>query len=307
MSLGVLFGMLLNKGGVKEVTGLVNYFLVQALRGFFLLIAVLVEVGGVGNVLFFSSPTMFLSLFLGFLGLLIKLGVFPYYLQIVYIFGFLERSQCFILSTYPKVVPMLLMGLLLSYLPLRLVMSVGSLSVLLGRYQRIWTSSVKELFGWSTIRHSGWIVFSLLGRPLFFFFYMGVYRLVISVLWNKYISIQNNYFVRGGAMIMLSKNNVNYLLLIFFILGRFAPFLGFLLKLMVVNWLTVSYGVAGVVVVLVLGLRAVFFYTRMVQFLSSVNRNYYRRRVFVRKLSGFGVVEVVLLGILLRFRGFLFI
>nr|YP_008082979.1 NADH dehydrogenase subunit 2 [Pyura gangelion]CCO25758.1 NADH dehydrogenase subunit 2 [Pyura gangelion] len=264
----------------KGVFSLINYFLVQAVAGVLVLGGVLFEVGFGQNYYFFSCPVLVISFYLLLVGLVLKLGLFPFYLQVPYIFGGLVGGQCFVLSVYPKLIPYLLIGVLVPELDINILMGIAGVLVLVGGYQGIWVSSFQELFGWSTIGHSGWLFLSFLMGYYLFFFYFLVYAVTMYYLWVSFLGGMISFFLGGvlglGGQKMLS---VFYFLLV----GGLAPMGGFLLKLMVVKGMMGSMGVVYSFFLLILGTGSVIFYVRMMQFLYNVNHNFLSLRNLGKK------------------------
>lgn len=147
---------------------------------------------------------------------------------------------------------------------------------------------------WSTIRHTRWLMLVLYSRAMVFFAYFIVYRIVMSLIWKKVFFINKNFFLRRN-FISIGKRNIVVILRLILVLRGFAPFLRFRLKLVVLLRM-INYFIFYILLrILFARLRAAFFYLRVVQFMSSINRNYLRFRVLRVNRIREGNLDVLLM------------
>nr|YP_010845461.1 NADH dehydrogenase subunit 2 [Pyura mirabilis]UPP55929.1 NADH dehydrogenase subunit 2 [Pyura mirabilis] len=269
ISLSVMMMNLFLNTKMKGLTGMINYFLIQAIGGVMLLLMLLLEMGLADNYYFFQCSMMNSMLFIGVGGLLMKLGLFPFYFQIIFVFFTLEGWQCFLLSVYPKLVPfLLLMGLVLLG-GMYLFFFVGLLSILVGSFQGVLSTDLRALFGWSTIGHSGWLILCFYSGIFLFLAYFLYYVMVMSMLWKSMEQTPKNFFLGSG---MASSGMVLFVFMLG--LGGFAPLMGFILKLLLVYELLGFISGWMMISILLCMIGAIFFYTRMFQFMVNINNSY---------------------------------
>ena len=98
-------------------------------------------------IVFFFSPQLNFTYYFRVVRLIIKLRVFPFFYQIVFVFNLLERYQCFVVSTFPKIVPFFLLRLMINVRDFPFVLVVRFLTVFVGGFYRMFAANVKELIG----------------------------------------------------------------------------------------------------------------------------------------------------------------
>lgn len=140
-------------GGFQEVEGAVKYFLVQAFgSGLFLL-------GGFYSYYvsgFWSLSFLFgFSWFFSFLGLCVKLGLFPFHFWIPSVMGGMSWFGCAILASWQKLAPFFLLVWLLSDVLFDFVLFCGLFSSVVGGLGGINQSHLRLLMSYSSINHLG--------------------------------------------------------------------------------------------------------------------------------------------------------
>ncbi|YP_006341027.1 NADH dehydrogenase subunit 2 (mitochondrion) [Ciona intestinalis B CG-2006] len=114
----------------------------------------------------------------------LKLGLFPGHLWVVDVFSGLTFHECFILGTIPKYAPFLLLNG--DYCESNnLLMLLGGLSILLGSFQGLNYSDMRQIMGGSSIMNTGWLMLGFLfgGLNMFFMMYL-IYSYTLWVLFN---------------------------------------------------------------------------------------------------------------------------
>nr|YP_010178019.1 NADH dehydrogenase subunit 2 [Conaspidia wangi]QSZ78250.1 NADH dehydrogenase subunit 2 [Conaspidia wangi] len=162
------------------------------------------------------------------LSLLMKLGASPFHWWMPKILPNLSWMNCFILFTWQKIGPLILLESLnvnsMTYLSSILSIYFGAI---LGMNQ----TSIKLIMAYSSINHLGWILMSLMIETSMLIIYLIVYssiNLMICLMMNSLnFNNLNNLFKN-------KSNNVNEMLMmsLFLSLSGMPPLLGFLPKFM---------------------------------------------------------------------------
>nr|YP_008083011.1 NADH dehydrogenase subunit 2 [Botrylloides nigrum]CCO25790.1 NADH dehydrogenase subunit 2 [Botrylloides nigrum] len=268
--------MLMIKGSKGEVnlSGIIFYLFVQALGGVLLLCSVMVEMLYFGNYYYFGSSICLGCLYLGVAGVVLKMGMFPFYLQVYQIMSFISFDQIALFMLYPKVVPGILLYNMLGQLEMgEGVLVLPMMVIMLSGFQGLKSSDLREFLAWSGLGQLGWIFLSILGSFMtfvyFFFLYSFVLFYVCKTMGKSGKKIFYNFSGVGGSL----KGIYNILLGVFFMSGL-APFLMFYLKLFLLFNLS-SFFVKGVALILLLSMGMFLFYVRALQMGVSVGNSYY--------------------------------
>lgn len=246
-----------NKSSCKLNRAL-NYFLVQALGRTLILISLLF--------MLIKSEELYPLIF--FSALLLKLGGAPLHGWYLKLIQKLSWPLVWVLSCWQKVIPLLLISLTdLAILP-----AARILSALVGRVGALAQTSLKKVFGLSSIFTLAWVLASMLtDRALWLYFFRG-YSMTLLVV----IFCLRAYFLDDSYQRQASGRK--YYFLAFFIglliIRGIPPFLGFFLKLIILSRLILrSVGVSLVLVILRLFLIFVYLTTIFNLFTFAIASN----------------------------------
>nr|YP_006303218.1 NADH dehydrogenase subunit 2 [Nectonemertes cf. mirabilis HC-2011]ADZ05371.1 NADH dehydrogenase subunit 2 [Nectonemertes cf. mirabilis HC-2011] len=236
--------------GLQSVESAVKYFLVQVcgssifiFSGIFLF-----------SFWFIKFSDFFLVIFI--FSFLIKLGVFPFHWWFPAVMGGLSWFGCFFLSTWQKVIPLLLLLHFCSFSSFYFFF--GSLSSVVGGFGGLNQANVRFLISYSSINHLGWII--CLGAFSFSFsiMYFLVYVFFSSFLFFFFWCLD---FSRFSSFFFLNF----FFFLFFFFIGIFSmagipPFLGFFVKMLCLFQIGGSGGFIVILFLILGSLTSLYFY-----------------------------------------------
>nr|YP_004935078.1 NADH dehydrogenase subunit 2 [Succinea putris]AEQ93918.1 NADH dehydrogenase subunit 2 [Succinea putris] len=162
-----------------------KYFIIQGMTSLLLLVAGL-------SIFYHNMNNMMLLMF--FLGLLIKLGVFPFHFWVIPILNNMNNMMLFMLLYMMKIIPLSFLNMTLveffnndSDLLLMLVILVSLFTMFIGSLMGNNFSSFNLMLGGSSINHSGWFMFSIcLGLLWFYFIIYGIILLFLLLSVSYY-------------------------------------------------------------------------------------------------------------------------
>nr|UXW64238.1 NADH dehydrogenase subunit 2 [Agenocimbex maculatus] len=212
--------MMMKNKMFKPSISMMTYFLIQSSSSCFLLFFIMMN-----KIELFTNKINFLNYFIQ-LSLLMKLGAAPFHWWTPKIINLLNWKNCFILLTWQKLNPLILIFLTkfsnLIYYSILFSLIIGSI---LGLNQ----SSLKLIIAYSSINHISWLMISMMLNFSTFILYYVVYFLTILTICLMLNSLNINYLTQ------MYKNNTNLTLKIlltfmFFSMGGIPPMLGFFPK-----------------------------------------------------------------------------
>jgi len=216
----------------------VKYFIVQALGSRLLII---------GRLLSFSYTHSweiinwlnqeYITIFIIMMGLILKLGVFPFHLWVPSVMSGLPWRSCMLLATWQKIAPLLLMFSLLICIRdnnvILIIVLIRGLSAIIGGVGGINQTQIRALIAYSSIGHIGWLSVRILGGLSAFYTYFIIYLLIslclFRSLWQNELKFQMSLTNLKG--ISISKARVIICLLR---LAGLPPMLGFTSKFIVI-------------------------------------------------------------------------
>lgn len=196
-----------------------NYFLVQALGRRIMLIRLIL--------LLARSSFLYTTLF--FYALVMKLGGAPFHNWYLMLVQKLSWRFIWVLACWQKIIPLLIISLNI-YSHISLVIWA---TILVGSFGTVKQSSVKKIFAFSSIFTLGWILAAILIRKLnwlsFFSGYairLGGFVLCVSAAWPMSTKRHESY---------CRLSFIIFLFTMLLAMRGIPPFLGFFLKLLVLN------------------------------------------------------------------------
>nr|WAB70216.1 NADH dehydrogenase subunit 2 [Athyma asura] len=205
-----------------------KYFLTQSIASINFLFSILLSLFLMKNFFFNNFLTILINS-----SLLMKMGSIPFHFWFPNVMEGLSWFNCFILMTWQKITPMILLSY---YFNLNFLYFIMILNVLIGAIGSFNQTSLRKLMAFSSINNLGWMISSMVISEnlwMIYFIFYSIFSFIICFLFY----IINIFFIN-----QLFFFNMNFLIKIsiminFFSLGGLPPFLGFFPKWIVINFL----------------------------------------------------------------------
>ena len=253
----VLFlGLCTSGKGYRVSELIIRYYLVQVVFSLLMLTFILFYIFNLG----------YLCRFILVLGILAKMGIFPFHFWLIMVCGKLEWTGFFVLSTIIKLIPLILLYYLFSILRF---FFVTASSVIFGRLMGLNNNVIQKIIGYRSIITMCWLIYSMRIRLYLFLGYFTGY--IIMLFWLVNVLTKYNVFYVN----QFKFNSINLdIKIVIFIYGLrisgFPPFLGFLIKWLVINYFW-HLGFKFVVRFMILtSVLTVYFYLQMIFFVMVV-------------------------------------
>nr|UJH93212.1 NADH dehydrogenase subunit 2 [Venus verrucosa]UJH93225.1 NADH dehydrogenase subunit 2 [Venus verrucosa]UJH93251.1 NADH dehydrogenase subunit 2 [Venus verrucosa]UJH93277.1 NADH dehydrogenase subunit 2 [Venus verrucosa] len=210
-------------GSVDESESVMKYFVVQVFGSCLLILGILMLV----NYCFIELVNYMILL-----GVLVKLGVFPFYFWVPSVMSGLSWFGCFVVSVIQKVVPLWLLSNL-SFLgeEMSALEVLAALTCLMGCLGGLGVLSYRVLLAYSSLVHLGFLIILCLTSLNYFWFYMAFYMLLNLCLMGSLSWLSVYCF--GDLMKekkLVNLNQIWWVSLYFFSLAGLPPFSGCILK-----------------------------------------------------------------------------
>nr|ADD62144.1 NADH dehydrogenase subunit 2 [Takobia yixiani] len=237
--------------------GAMKYFFVQALSSLLLLtyVVVLFLLSPLGILLYDLKIDLMIMLVL-----FIKLGAAPFYHWFPGVVAGVDWGPGFILMTWQKVAPLILVGYFFSFDGI--VAGVIMLSAIIGGVGGINQMSLRKMMAYSSINHMAWMIMGLIAGLSFSLIYFLVYMLTSAVL--VFMMSEFGYYYVSQVFYTSTLGSGHVLLFLGWLsFGGLPPFIGFFPK-----WMIISVGLnSGLVFIMFLmvmmSLLSLFYYLRV--------------------------------------------
>nr|YP_010414441.1 NADH dehydrogenase subunit 2 [Kusala populi]URW11942.1 NADH dehydrogenase subunit 2 [Kusala populi] len=222
-----------------------KYFLVQSISSAILILGLM---GMISNKFNYDMVIL--------LSLLIKMGVAPFHLWLLGVVEGLKMIPMMLMFTLSKITPLMMLTLI----NLSLVMII-SITLICGSLLGLNQSSTRKIITYSSIFNMGLILMSIKNNFIWLYYLFIYSTLVIMLIMILYK--MNMFYV--NQMIMNEKFPINKLMLWTTLLsmGGMPPFLGFSIKLIIIEFAINNIMIINLVILIMFSLLVMFFYLRM--------------------------------------------
>nr|YP_010160633.1 NADH dehydrogenase subunit 2 [Sesia siningensis]QRH18141.1 NADH dehydrogenase subunit 2 [Sesia siningensis] len=256
-----------NSNNLLSSEASLKYFLTQSIASINFLFMILLNLIIMKNYFKFFNEYNIISMMINS-SLLMKMGSIPFHFWFINIVEGLSWLNCFILMTWQKITPIILLSYYFNY---NLLMFILIMNVIIGAVGGINQTSIRKLMTFSSINNLGWMISSIMISENLWMFYFFMYSIMISTLCFLFYLFNLFFF---NQMFMF---NVNYIIKIYFLvnflsLGGLPPFIGFFPKWIIINFLMMNNMFIITFIFTLSSLIMLYFYIRILY--SSFLFNY---------------------------------
>nr|UPX88376.1 NADH dehydrogenase subunit 2 [Phytobia cambii] len=257
---------LMNDNNLMSTESSLKYFLTQALASTIFLFTsmfLLME-------MYYCQMNSIYSKMLLLSSLLLKMGAAPFHFWFPNVMQGLSWLNSLILMTWQKIAPFILISYTL-YSPMILFCSI--MSAIMGSIGGLNQTSLFKLMAYSSINHMSWMLISLLMSELMWLIYFLIYSF-LNLSMILLFMIFNLFHINQLFMISLKSKMLKFLIFMNFLsLGGLPPFMGFIPKLMVIQYLTMNNQLLMMFLLILSSLITLFFYLRLSYTSFMLNHN----------------------------------
>nr|ALO70871.1 NADH deshydrogenase subunit 2 [Rybaxis sp. 1 EF-2015] len=244
-----------------------KYFIVQAISSSILMLTMILMIK---SMIFSFYMNMTLNLILNS-SILTKMGAAPFHFWFPEIMEGLNWINCFIMMTWQKIAPMILLSY--SMFNIQFLIMIIMFSMVIGGIMGLNQTNLRKILTYSSINHMSWMISSMLLMESIWFYYLVVYSLILSnliLILNKF-----NIFHMKQFFFLCSKNSLNLYLysMNFLSMGGLPPFIGFFPKWLIIQNMINENFIFLAYLMIILTLITLFYYIRMMFSTLTLNIN----------------------------------
>nr|YP_009175628.1 NADH dehydrogenase subunit 2 [Atrijuglans hetaohei]ALH16785.1 NADH dehydrogenase subunit 2 [Atrijuglans hetaohei] len=242
-----------------------KYFLTQSIASVNFLFSIILKM------ILFKTFEMnnFISIMINS-SLLMKMGSTPFHFWFPNIIEGLSWFNCFILMTWQKISPMILLSY---YINKNFLFIMMILNTIIGSIGGLNQTSLRKLMAFSSINNLGWMLASILISENLWMFYLIMYSFLISMMCFSFYML-NLFFINQMFIINMNSMIKISLFINFLSLGGLPPFIGFFPKWIVINFLIMNKIFLLTFIFIFMSLIMLFFYIRIIY--STFMFNYFK-------------------------------
>nr|YP_009446039.1 NADH dehydrogenase subunit 2 [Triuncina daii]ARA91010.1 NADH dehydrogenase subunit 2 [Triuncina daii] len=255
-----------NSNNLMSVETSLKYFLIQSLASINFLFLILLKISLMKNFEMNNISIMMNS------SMLMKMGSAPFHFWFPNITEGLSWMNNFILMTWQKISPMILLSY---YFNKNFLIIMIIMNLFIGAIGGLNQTSLRKLLAFSSINNLGWMTFSIMISENLWLFYFIIYSFMILMMIFLFF-MMNVFFIN-----QLFINNMNFyikldLLINFLSLGGLPPFLGFMPKWIIINFLMINKFYFLTFIFVMTSLIIIYYYIQIIY--SSFMFNYFKMK-----------------------------
>nr|QZJ46441.1 NADH dehydrogenase subunit 2 [Bombyx mandarina] len=256
-----------NSKNLLSVETSLKYFLMQSLASINFLFMILIKFSLLKN----FDMNNIISIMMNS-SLLMKMGSAPFHFWFPNIVEGLSWMNNFMLMTWQKISPMILLSY---YFNKNFLIFMIIMNLIIGSLGGLNQTSLRKLLAFSSINNLGWMIFSIMISENLWLFYFLIYSMMIFMMISLFF-LMNMYFMN-----QLFINNMNFfiklnLLINFLSLGGLPPFMGFMPKWIIINFLLINKFYFLTFIFMMTSLIIIYYYIRIIY--SSFMFNYFKMK-----------------------------
>nr|AID67403.1 NADH dehydrogenase subunit 2 [Biston panterinaria] len=271
-----------------------KYFLTQSIASINFLFYIIMKL-----IFFKNFETNNIMLMMINSSMLMKMGAAPFHFWFPNIIEGLSWFNNFILMTWQKITPMILLSY---YFNKNLLTFSIMLNIIIGAMGGLNQTSLRKMMAFSSINNLGWMISSIMISENLWIFYLFMYSFLISTM-CLFFYLTNSYFINQLFILNMKPMIKINLLINFLSLGGLPPFIGFMPKWIIINFLTMNNFYLMTLIFIMMSLIMLFFYIRIIY--SSFMMNYFKMKWFkinlknninniMNLLSMFSIIGIIL-------------
>nr|WRK83551.1 NADH dehydrogenase subunit 2 [Glyphodes pyloalis] len=263
-----------NSNNILSSEASLKYFLIQSIASINLLFYIIMKMILMKN---FEMNNLF-SIMINS-SLLMKMGSAPFHFWFPNIVEGLSWLNNFILMTWQKITPIILMSYYFNNNFLHFIIIMNATIGAIGGFNQ---TSLRKLMAFSSINNLSWMISAMMISENLWMFYFFFYSLLISIMCFMFYFL-NMFFINQLFLINMNFNIKLFLLINFLSLGGLPPFIGFFPKWIIINFLLMNNFYILTFIMIMMSLILLFFYIRILY--SSFLFNYLKlkwMKIFIK-------------------------
>nr|YP_010222667.1 NADH dehydrogenase subunit 2 [Urolabida histrionica]UCC46130.1 NADH dehydrogenase subunit 2 [Urolabida histrionica] len=192
------------------------------------------------------------------MSIMIKMGMAPFHMWVPKVMATLSWNMNVILMTWQKLAPLSIINMIefnyIMYLTI-------TLSTITGAVMGVYQNSLRKIMAYSSISHMGWIL-TLNKTKDSWITYMLIYSLMIVTLCH-YLMNTKVLFISQMIENQVGFTHKMEFIIMMMSLGGMPPFLGFLLKMMAIEEMMLTYSLWMLLVMVLSSMVTLYYYMRV--------------------------------------------
>nr|YP_009740550.1 NADH dehydrogenase subunit 2 [Paratonkinacris vittifemoralis]QID03512.1 NADH dehydrogenase subunit 2 [Paratonkinacris vittifemoralis] len=249
--------MLANNKNMMMNESSIKYFIVQAMASTMLLFSILfIQMKYTTSWKMELIPSMMISS-----SLLLKIGAAPFHFWFPEVMGTSTWINCLTLMTWQKIAPMMVLSYCIQLSMFMFAITITS--IIIGAWGGLNQTSLRQLLAYSSISHLGWMISSLMVSENVWELYFAIYSLLSMILVLLFKQM-NLFFISQIYSSTNMKTEIKFMMFLSLLsLGGLPPFLGFLPKWIVMQFMVENNMTIMMTIMVMMTMITLYYYMRI--------------------------------------------
>nr|BCL51132.1 NADH dehydrogenase subunit 2 [Halyomorpha halys] len=244
--------LILNKTNKSSSEAAMMYFLIQSVSSMILMMMIL-------NMMYSTTFMKMINNMIITMSILIKMGAAPFHAWMPEIMSKMEWNKCLMLMTWQKVAPLMMM----SNINNNFIINLSIIwSTMIGSLGGINQTSVRKMFGYSSINHLGWLM-AINKSMNKWMIYLLTYSLLMMFICFTMMHYKI-YFLNQMNNINMSNMEKVSMFIMMMSMGGMPPFIGFLPKWIVIQSMIHEKEFIMILIMIMFSLITLMYYMRII-------------------------------------------
>nr|ARH54963.1 NADH dehydrogenase subunit 2 [Curculionidae sp. 7 AH-2016] len=285
--------LLKNNKNIYSSEATIKYFIVQAMASAIFLFSICL----LSNLKIMNFYSNFFIIIILNSAILLKLGAAPFHAWFPEIISGLNWNMIFIMSTWQKIAPMILISYTMnSSLFFSMVMILSSM---ISGFQGLNQTMLQKIIAYSSINHVSWMIACIMNSLSIWILYFFIYFLInlnIMMIFNLF---NISHYIQLNKLFNSNKKLKFFFMMNFLSLGGLPPFLGFLPKWMTIYFMVKNNYYFTTYMMIIFSLFLLYMYLQITFSSLSMNseesiifsmKNYLFKPMLFNLLINFGLI-----------------
>jgi len=243
---------MISKRSTNSSESSIKYFIIQAISSLIFISARLIMI--YSSSLFFSNQINYLIS----IAIAIKIGAAPFHFWFPQIVGICSWPVSLFIITWQKVAPIFI----IAFSQTKIIFLVVIISALTGAIGGLNQLRLKKIMAYSSIAHLAWLIMALSLNMIIWLVYFTVYTIIASGIIIIFFFLNINY-INDLSKQQLHRPLKIILAFNIFSIAGLPPFLGFLIKIIVIDYILINELFFLTIFLIVSSIISLYFYSRI--------------------------------------------
>nr|YP_010998218.1 NADH dehydrogenase subunit 2 [Penthetria simplicipes]WPM86375.1 NADH dehydrogenase subunit 2 [Penthetria simplicipes] len=263
MNLMSFIPLMINSKSSSSSEASLKYFLIQSMASTMILMLIIMYFMNLNYFMFLNKFIINKETNLIIISLMIKSGAAPLHFWFTSVMEGINWINGLLLMIWQKLAPLMLISYLINNSTKLILLFFIIMSITIGSINGLNQTSLRKLMAFSSINHLGWMFSTMFLNNNLWLMYFTLYSFLSFSIILMFFNFQL-FFINQINLLLYKNNIIKFMLMINLLsLGGLPPFLGFIPKWLVIQYMIMNNYYFIIFMMMMTTLITLFFYLRI--------------------------------------------